>query len=105
MRVQQQDEEMRLLFGEALDSKTQQKEKSKRDKQKQQADKLRKDESDKVKLLKDYPFIADEMLAMSGIMNDLTPEELDAELQNFLRTGESDKLTLEQVRRRYMWGM
>ena len=45
------------------------------------------------------------MLAMSGIMNDLTPEELDAELQNFLRTGESDKLTLEQVRRRYMWGM
>ena len=96
---------MRLLFGEVLDSKTQQKEKSKRDKQKQQADKLEEGRSDKVKLLKDYPFIADEMLAMSGIMNDLTPEELDAELQNFLRTGESDKLTLEQVRRRYMWGM
>ena len=96
---------MRLLFSEALDSKAKQKEKSKKDKQKEQADKLKKEENDKTKLLKDYPFIADEMLAMSGIMNDLTPEELDAELQNFLRTGESDKLTLEQVRRRYMWGM
>ena len=30
-------------------------------------------------------------------MNDLSPEELDAELASFLRTGSSDKLTLEQV--------
>ena len=29
-------------------------------------DKLKKEENDKTKLLKDYPFIADEMLAMSG---------------------------------------
>ena len=76
LRVQQQDEEMRLLFGEALDSKTQQKEKSKRDKQKQQADKLRKDESDKVKLLKDYPFIADEMLAMSGYVSSIQTQRM-----------------------------
>ena len=45
----------------------------------------------------DYPFIADEMLAMSGILNEMEPEELDAELANFMRTGTSEKLTLEQV--------
>ena len=86
-----------MLFSEALDSKAKTKAKSKKDKQKEQADRLKKDESDKVKLLKDYPFIADEMLAMSGIMNDLSPEELDTELANFMKTGQSDKLTLEQV--------
>ena len=86
-----------MLFSEALDGKAKTKAKSKKDKQKEQADRLKKDESDKVKLLKDYPFIADEMLAMSGIMNDLSPEELDAELANFIKTGQSDKLTLEQV--------
>ena len=86
-----------MLFSEALDSKAKAKAKSKKDKQKEQADRLKKDESDKVKLLKDYPFIADEMLAMSGIMNDLSPEELDAELASFIKTGQSDKLTLEQV--------
>ena len=60
---------MRLLFSEALDSKAKQKEKSKKDKQKEQADKLKKEENDKTKLLKDYPFIADEMLAMSGYVS------------------------------------
>ena len=37
------------------------------------------------------------MLAMSGILNEMEPEELDAELANFMRTGTSEKLTLEQV--------
>ena len=31
-------------------------------------------QGDKVKNLKDYPFIADEMLAMSGILNEMPPE-------------------------------
>jgi hypothetical protein len=31
------------------------------------------------------------------MLNDLTPEELDHELKNFLKTGESSLLTLEQV--------
>ena len=36
-------------------------------------------------------------LALAGMLQDLSPEELDTELANFLKTGKSEKLTLEQV--------
>lgn len=50
-----------------------------------------------MKILKDYPYIADEMLASTGMLNELTPEELSHELSHFMKTGTSEKLTLEQV--------
>lgn len=108
---------MRALFGEALNAKKNKVGKNKKDAAKDQAASLKKEESDKSKvrticanypfplspshvllqLMKDYPFIADEMLASTGMLNDLTPEELDIELKNFMANGESTLLTLEQV--------
>ena len=37
------------------------------------------------------------MLATTGILNDLSPEEMNAELASFMKTGTSSRLTLEQV--------
>jgi hypothetical protein len=64
----QADEEMRALFGEALSAgKNDKLGKNKKDAAKDQAASLKKEESDKSKLMKDYPFIADEMLASTGM--------------------------------------
>mmetsp|Transcript_22885 Transcript_22885/g.42042 ORF Transcript_22885/g.42042 Transcript_22885/m.42042 type:complete len:327 (+) Transcript_22885:76-1056(+) len=95
----QADEELRMLFSAAVgpESKSKAAEKSKQAKAKEQEAELKKTVVEKDTLLKDYPFIADEMLAMTGMLSDLTPEELDAELDTFLKTGISEKLTLEQV--------
>uniref|UniRef100_A0A7S2BQG9 ZC3H15/TMA46 family C-terminal domain-containing protein n=1 Tax=Octactis speculum TaxID=3111310 RepID=A0A7S2BQG9_9STRA len=94
----QADEELRALFNEALDgSGGLKKQKTKKDKQKEQAASIRKEERDKDTLMKDYPFIADEMLAMTGMLNDMEPEELDEQLAIFKKTGKSEKLTLEQI--------
>lgn len=95
--IPQADEELRALFGAALDAGAKKKEKTKQEKAKEQANKLKKDESEKTKILKDYPYIADEMLASTGMLNELTPEELTSELDNFMKTGTSERLTLEQV--------
>ena len=124
----QQEEEMRALFGEALDGGKKAQEKSKKDQQKAQAAALKKSEETSAKVLKDYPFIADEMLASTGaylphallkfrssghrslllrtffypfrckgMLNDMSPEEMAEELASFMKTGTSEKLTLEQV--------
>lgn len=97
MAKMQADEELRALFGAGLDAGAKKKEKSKQEKAKEQESKLKKDESEKVKVLKDYPFIADEMLASTGMLNELSPEELSIELDSFMKTGVSERLTLEQV--------
>lgn len=91
---------MRALFNEALDgSGGIKKGKTKKEKQKDQEAALKKQERDQGTLMKDYPFIADEMLAMTGMLNDMTPEELDAELHLFLTEGpDASRLQLEQVR-------
>mmetsp|Transcript_43888 Transcript_43888/g.99189 ORF Transcript_43888/g.99189 Transcript_43888/m.99189 type:complete len:331 (+) Transcript_43888:216-1208(+) len=94
----QADEELRALFTAAeANPHAKAKKQNKKDSAKDQAAALKKDESDKQKLMKDYPFIADEMLAQTGMLNDLSPDELDTELSNFMKTGKSEKLTLEQV--------
>lgn len=95
----QADEELRALFGEALDKGKKTMGANKKATAKAQADALKKDDGadSKAKLMKDYPFIADEMLAATGMLNDLSPEELDKELASFLKTGKSEVLTLEQV--------
>lgn len=93
----QADEELRALFEGAMTGSKRAEEKTKKDKQKEQEAALKKDQSSKAKVLKDYPFIADEMLASSGVLNELTAEELDIELKSFLSTGVSERLTLEQV--------
>jgi hypothetical protein len=94
----QADEELRALFNQALDDpKGKKAEKSKQAKQKDQAAALKKEDADKQKLMTDYPFIADEMLAATGMLSELTPEEMSQELAVFLKTGVSGKLTLEQV--------
>lgn len=95
----QADEELRALFGEALDKSKKTLGANKKAAAKEQAAALKKDDGadSKAKLMKDYPFIADEMLAATGMLNDLSPEELDKELAHFTKTGKSDVLTLEQV--------
>lgn len=94
----QADEELRALFNEALDgSGGLKKQKTKKEKQKEQEASVKKVDKDKDALMKDYPFIADEMLAMTGMLNDMSPEELDRELAAFKATGVSEKLTLEQI--------
>jgi hypothetical protein len=95
----QADEELRMLFSAAVgpESKKKAAEKSKQAKAKEEEAALKKNTVEKDTLLKDYPFIADEMLAMTGMLSDLSPDELEAELDIFLKTGVSEKLTLEQV--------